>query len=191
MNGWELRAARRQAGLTLRDVARAAGTSESNVSAYERGSKRPSAATSERLHAALAVGRTSPIHANTLLTVPAAAASLRFGLRRSWATVDLLRIVRELVSNAAWVKTDADVAAFFARPSTTGDERWDAMLAGVVENLSLKTGRPVPEWTAGHALHQLWFVGSVAALDAYALAHTPPSLRVRGVVVDEESLESV
>jgi DNA-binding XRE family transcriptional regulator len=40
MEGWELREHRRRAGLTLRQVARAAGTSETNVYAYERGATR-------------------------------------------------------------------------------------------------------------------------------------------------------
>ena len=191
MRGWDLRAARRRAGLTLKEVARAAGTSETNVAAYERGAKRPSEDTIARLLAATRPGKDSPIHRNRLVTVPAAAAALRRGLREGWATVDLLRVIRELVSNAKWVASEADVEAFLSVPSTTGDARWDAMLAGVTEDLALKAGWPVPGWTAGKALDQLWFATSLPALDAYTLAHTPPSLRIRGVVVDEASLASV
>lgn len=44
-----LRRARRDAGLSQRDLARRAGTSQSTLSAYEAGSKQPSAATLSRL----------------------------------------------------------------------------------------------------------------------------------------------
>jgi transcriptional regulator with XRE-family HTH domain len=191
MYGWDFRSARREAGLTLSQVARAAGTAETNVSAYERGSKRPCAATARRLKVAIAAGRASPIHRNSLLTLPAAAAALRVGLRHGWPTADLLRLVREMVSNSKWVDSAEDIEAFFAQPSTTGDQRWDAMLAGVAEHLSLRAGREAPAWTAGHALRPLWFVGSVPGLDSMALANSAPSLRVRGVVIDQESLTSV
>ncbi len=49
VDGWELRRRRHDAGLTLQQVARAAGTAEANVSAYERGTKTASRRTLERL----------------------------------------------------------------------------------------------------------------------------------------------
>ena len=59
--GRELRDARRRAGLTQRDLARAAGTSQATVSAYEAARKTPSVATLDRLldacGASLEVGR--------------------------------------------------------------------------------------------------------------------------------------
>ena len=191
MYGWDFRSARREAGLTLSQVARAAGTAETNVSAYERGSKRPSAATAQRMKAVVAAGRESPIHRNSLLTVPAAAAALRDGLKHGWPTADLLRLIREMVSNSKWVESAVDIEAFFTQPSTTGDQRWDAMLAGVAEHLSLEAGRKAPAWTTGHAIRPLWFVGSVSSLDSMALASSAPSLRIRGVVIDQESLTAV
>ncbi|PZS25563.1 MAG: hypothetical protein DLM59_19945, partial [Pseudonocardiales bacterium] len=44
-----MRERRHAAGLTLREVARVAGTAETNVAAYERGIKRPSPRTMGRL----------------------------------------------------------------------------------------------------------------------------------------------
>ena len=59
--GEELRRARRRAGLSQQELARAAGTSQAAVSAYESGRKSPSVATFDRLLAAcdasLEVGR--------------------------------------------------------------------------------------------------------------------------------------
>lgn len=191
MEGWELRTRRREAGLTLREVARAAGTSETNLSAYERGAKKPSRRTLRRVVAAVDAGANSPVHRMQLMTVAATAASLRTGLREQWTTADLLRLVREMRANAKLATGPADQDAFFAEPSTTGDPRWDAMLAGSVEDLALREHRPVPEWTRGHALPQFWFVSTMPGLQAYSFAHSPFSLQVRGVMVDPSDLESV
>lgn len=191
MEGWELRRRRRERGLTLRAVARASGTSETNVSAYERGEKVPNERTVERLLAVIDAGADSLIHRHRLLTVPAAAAAIRRGLRQGWSTADLLRVVRELRSNAGEVRTAMDRAAFFARPSTTGDARWDAMLAASVEDLALRDGLEAPPWTRGHALPTFWFVGSSPGLRAYAFARSPLSMQVRGVIVDPADLEAV
>jgi len=188
---YELRSARQKGGLTLAAVARAAGTSATNVSAYERGAKRANDATLARLCAAVRAGSDSPIHRNRLVTVPAAAAAIRSGLRHGWSTADLLRIVRELRSNAAHLRNDTDRAAFYAQPSTTGDRRWDALLAAVTEMDALSDGRDVPAWARGHDLPHLWFVGSSPSLHPHALVHTPSPLAVRGIVLDGAALESV
>lgn len=76
-------------------------------------------------------------------------------------------------SNAVFAVTHTDRAAFFAEPSTTGDPRWDAMLAGSTEDLALRGGFPAPDWTPGHALPEFWFVGRAPSLHAYAFARSP------------------
>lgn len=191
MHGWELRDARRRAGLTLRQVATAAGTAETNVAAYERGTKTPNRATLTRLLDVIAAGAGSPIHSQLLLTVPAAAAAIRSGLRAGAGTAELLRLVREMRTHAGLVRTAAEKRAFFAAPTTTGDQRWDAMLAGVVEDWALTHETPPPQWSRGHALPTFWFVGSSPSLQAFAFAHSPMSLQVRGVLVDPADLEAV
>ena len=186
-----LRSVRHASGLSLAAVARAADTSATNVSAYERGVKRANDATLVRLTASVRAGSDSPIYRNRLVTVPAEAAAIRSGLRQGWSTADLLRVVRELRSNAKHLRNDTDLAAFYARPSTTGDRRWDALLAGVAEVDALRDGHEVPAWARGHDLPHLWFVGSSPSLHPHALAHTPSSLAVRGIVIDGAALESV
>lgn len=191
MTGLDLREARRTAGLTAKQVAEATGTSETNIAAYERGDKTPNEVTLQRIKAALKAGGASPVFAHNLMTVPGLAAAIRKGLRQGWRTSDLLRAVRESRSNAKWVTDDKDLAVFFAQPSTTGDRRWDALIAGSTEDTALKLNRRAPSWTVGHGLRTFWFVGSNEAFDAYALAHSPPSLKVRGVMIDPADLESV
>lgn len=191
MEGWQLRERRRLAGLTLAQVARAAGTAESNVSAYERGSKRPGTAALARIVAAIDAGANGSVHARNLLTAPATTAALRRGLRAGASTAELLRLVRQHRSDARWVTDERQLASFYAAPSTTGDPRWDAMLAGVVEEQCLRLGRPVPGWTRGKALSQFWFVSEVPTLRAYSFAHSPFSLQIRGVLMDPADLEAV
>jgi transcriptional regulator with XRE-family HTH domain len=191
MQGWELRERRRRSGLTLAQVSRASGTAESNVSAYERGAKVPRQRTIRRILATVDAGTSSVVHERRLLTFPAAAAAVRRGVKQGWSTADLLRLVRQVRSDSRWLVTDADRAAFFAEPSTTGDQRWDAMLAANAENLALESGLPVPPWTAGHALPTFWFVGSTPSLHAYAFSRTPISMQVRGVMVDPADLDAV
>lgn len=161
------------------------------MSAYERGATSPGTRARSRLLAVIDAAADSPVHRHSLLTVPAAAAAIRRGLRAGWSTADLLRVVREMRSHASFVTEPADRAAFFAQPSTTGDQRWDAMLAGCVEDLALRQELVPPAWTAGHALPTFWFVGSSPSLRAYAFARSPFSLHIRGVMVDPGDLEAV
>ena len=192
MEGWDLRARRFAAGLTAKQVARAAGTSETNVAAYERGAKKPSAKIAERLLAAVAAGKGSPVHAHRLVTVPGAAAGIRAGIRDGWPTEDLLRIVRECINNSAWLETPLDRAIFFARPSTTGDPRWDALLAGVVEHLFREAGREPPAWVVEVGpIESEWYVVSIPGMYDWTAENAPEPLARRKVMLDRYSLESV
>ncbi len=191
MESWTLREKRRAAGLTLAQVARAAGTSESNVSAYERDSKHPNAVTVDRLMSVIDAGGDSPVHRQRLQTVPATAAELRSGLRQGRSDAELLRVVRQMRTDSARLVTPADRAAFYARPSTTGDRRWDLVLAGVVEDLALRNAQVPPRWVDSGALRTFWFVTPSPLLDAYVFSRSPISLQVRGVMVDPADLVAV
>ncbi len=127
------------------------------------------------------------------MTVPACAAAIRRDVRSGRAsTGDTLRFVREMINNAAFVvDRRVDQVAFFTEPSTTGDRRWDALLAGVVDDLALRHGFDPPGWTQQRHVVPFWFVGTTPALHAYAFAHSPVSLAVRGVFIDPADLESI
>ncbi len=188
---YELREQRRKAGLSLAAVARAIGTAATNVSAYERGAKTPNDTTLTRLRAALDAGGDSPVYRYDLVTVPAAAAAIRAGLEQGWSTGDLLRVVREMRANAEHLRSETDRALFYAQPSTTGDRRWDSLLAATTELDALRDDRPVPAWARGHELPHLWFIGDVTGLHATSFARSPSSLAARGIVLDRAALESV
>jgi transcriptional regulator with XRE-family HTH domain len=191
MDGWALRRRRREAGLTAAQVARVTGTSESNIAAYERGVKVPGPSTLERILDAIDAGSESRIYVNGLVTTPEASAAIRYGLRHRWSDRELLRIVREHRSNAKWMSRPIDQKVFFARPSTTGDKRWDALIAGSVEDLTARGDVSLPAWTKGVGLDEEWFVADDLAFNDYLRAHSPESFRTRGVMIDPEALESV
>jgi transcriptional regulator with XRE-family HTH domain len=191
VDGWTLRSHRRKAGLTAAEVARVTGTSESNVAAYERGDKVPGAVTLERLVDAIAAGSDSAIYGKGLVTTPQAAAAIRFGLRHDWTPEELLQVVREQRAHAKWVSHPIDQRVFFARPSTTGDRRWDALLAGSIEEMAARRHVRLPEWTTGVRLEQTWYVTDDPARHDFLLAHSPEPFRSRGVLLDPSALEAV
>jgi transcriptional regulator with XRE-family HTH domain len=191
VDGWTLRSRRREAGLTAAQVARVTGTSETNIAAYERGAKVPGSVTLQRILDAIDAGSESVIYVNGLVTTPQAAAAIRFGMRHAWTPRELLRVVREQRPNSKWVSRPIDQRVFFARPSTTGDQRWDALLAGSTEEMAARGKLPIPDWTKGVRLENTWYVTDDPAFNDYLLAHSPQPFRSRGVMIDPSALESV
>jgi transcriptional regulator with XRE-family HTH domain len=190
VDGWTLRSHRRKAGLTAAQVARVTGTSESNVAAYERGDKVPGPSTLQRILDAIEAGSESAIYVSELVTTPQAAAALRFGLRHGWAPRELVGVVREQRSNAKSVSHPIDLRVFFARPSTTGDRRWDALLAGSTEEMAVRRHVPVPSWTKDVRLEGKWYVTDDPGRNDYLDHHSPPPFHSRGVMIDPAALES-
>jgi len=191
MNGWTLRERRREAGLTAAQVARVTGTSETNIAAYERGDKVPGSLTMERILGAIDAGSESPIYVHGLVTSPQASATIRLGIRRGWTPRELLRVIREQRSNFKWISRPIDQRVFLGRPSTTGDRRWDALIAGAADELAARSNLPAPQWTEGIRLEDEWFVTDDSAFHEYLVAHSPQPFRSRGVMIDPDALESV
>lgn len=139
----------------------------------------------------IAVESVDIITRHNLLTTPRCAQALRQGVEQGWRIGDLLRLVREMLSNAQLLTTPEQREQFFAEPEDTGDPRWDAMLAGCVEMIHLRNQWPAPAWTPGHALDYFWWVNPGPAMQAYVFARSPMSLHLRGVLIDPADLESV
>jgi hypothetical protein len=77
------------------------------------------------------------------------------------------------------------------QPDTTGNDRYDALLAGIVEYACASHGVVAPKWVndQSYFLGQWWFVSGLVTLHANALVHSPISLARRGVFVTEGALE--
>ncbi len=78
-------------------------------------------------------------------------------------------------------------------PELTGDERWDALLAGTAEHLCYHHCLAVPAWTGAPTrfLEHWWFVSPYRSVHASALVSTPAAFANRGVFVHAGSLTSV
>lgn len=177
--------------MTQKELAGRSATTQSAIAAYEGGAKQPSITTLNRLLAAAGcsvawfLGRDrSIVHA----TVDAIARSLHVGDEQ-----EALRLAADLWTGLTKMSADHVPAAIEADPGSTGDKRWDALVAGVVERAAHVAQTPVPMWTGASTrfLDEWWFLTPYRSLHASAVVETPAELANRGVFVHEASLGSV
>lgn len=185
-----VRSARRSAGLTQVELARRAATVQSAVAAYESGARTPNIATLERLFRACD-------HDLEIVARPRmrrGAASLR-----DLATIiraDLgqgdeqgaLRLLFGFADDFRGSPRPGRVALIADEPTSTGDTRFDAALAGIAELFAAEGGIPVPAWVNGSSrfVTPWWFVASRPAFHAYTLANTPALIARHGVFMARE-----
>jgi hypothetical protein len=105
----------------------------------------------------------------------------------------LLRMVAQAISDYRVLTTGNDWDRFLARPTTTGDRRWDAMLAAVAEHEARRSMHPIPDWVYdnSYVLSPWWFLSPTETLRAYSLQHSAPEFAIRNIFIDAASLESV
>lgn len=113
---------------------------------------------------------------------------LRSDLRSGASKGEMLRAVRQFVKN---VDRLGPAGMIERDPGSTGDPRWDALVAGVVEHVAFAHGASVPEWARAVPLEQWWFVTDSPRLHATAFVNTPPALARRNVYLTRASLENV
>lgn len=184
-----LRAARRQAGLTQAALAARGNTAQSAIAAYETGVKQPSLPTLDRLVAAAGLSlRWSLATRDSVLA--AAVGDIADALHRD-DEAEALRHAATL--HGALAPRPQLEAVISSDPGSTGDHRWDALVAGLVERAAHRAGLRTPVWTAApeRFLETWWFVSPHRSLHASALVHAPAELANRGVFVHADSLESV
>lgn len=184
-----VRSARRSAGLTQHGVAARARIAQPNVSRAESGDRDVSSGTVERL--LRASGFRLAILPGVGLDAISAADDVRSALTSS--TEDhAYRIVIQLADDLEAVHGAERVAACVAPPATTGDLRFDAFIAGVVETRLDAEALPHPTWLADAAvLPSPWWVDRYTAGADWVAEATPPALRRRGVLIDAAELVSV
>jgi hypothetical protein len=75
-------------------------------------------------------------------------------------------------------------------PLPTGDRRYDALLASLVEYCCVHHDMSPPAWVndPSRFLEEWWFVSGVQSLHANAVVHSPISFKRRGVFITEDSL---
>lgn len=132
------------------------------------------------------------------LTAARAATGIRSAVRRGDPS-EALRWVAQLVADIERAPAVRRAALIRRAPPSTGDRRWDAMLAGAVEYVCHRFGLEIPPWSADpdRFLDRAWFVIETIlgrpspGLAVSAFCASPASLANRGVFVHLSSLESV
>lgn len=176
-------------GLTQAEFAAALGTSASRFSAYRAGKTVPSAALRAlRLAASLRAARE-----RGWMTPQSAAREIHRALRQDdnlWALKMALQgrdHLRELLG-----ENDEASRAWTAAPRTTGDRRWDALLAALTEHEFKAANREVPSWAEAHDKRldedHAWVQPSLLLDDAEVRAVTPEWLAEHGIYAAERDL---
>lgn len=183
-----LRRARYEAGLTQTQHATLAGTTQSAIAAYEAGTREPTVPVLARLCAAagsrllLDIDRDPTIYRVTDLAQDISTTDPADPARR-------LRLVFEFL-RGAHDDGNAVVLLVASEPAPTGDQRFDALLAAIAEDLCIHAGETPPSWVHAPSrfLDGAWWVSRLPSARAAALVHTPASFRRRGVMIDRRDL---
>lgn len=182
-----LHAGQRHRGVSQRQLAREAGVSAPGLSDIAHGRKDITVLRLDRLLRHLGYQLTA------LPTRRATAAGAAHDIREHLASRDeqaALRDVWQLAADLHAVDPATRVALTVAPPVLTGDARFDALLAGVVDHVLSSDRLPVPLWVheSSRAVPTPWDVEPVPALRGRARALTPDGLVRHGVYLDPSEL---
>jgi transcriptional regulator with XRE-family HTH domain len=192
---------RRSQGLTQRALAERSGIPQPTIAEVEAGRREPSLSLLSRI--AESIGQTIDISLVPLLPFSAVATSKKIAERlfdhlfEEWtpelrqdgalrAILDLRDALRQ--SNA--VRFNSLVKA---PPNLTGDSRWDAFVAAVVEDESARKGVAPPRWTNDPTrfVKPFWYLSDIPELHPWEFRTAPAAFVRHGVLAAEEELESV
>jgi hypothetical protein len=127
-------------------------------------------------------------------------ASLVDELRPTLARVDpvrggaeALRLIADWYTSARLAHTSDPLALVTTEPSSLDDSRWDALIAGVVEQLALIRGFACPRWVFAESRYvsTWWFVSPFASVHPSAFVETPAGLANHGVFLHADDLASL
>lgn len=175
------------------------GVSQSQISAYERGLRSPSIATTTRFAAGLSAelaidfvdrpptagGWQPPTLA---ATAPLVASALAEGNHRhaDRAILEFLRAQQE-------IGIDHRRSLVVAEPPPTGDRQYDALLGAIAEHLAFHNAESIPSWTAhpDRFLSVAWYWIDVVSRRETLRTISPAAFARRLVFIDPVDLTSV
>ena len=156
-----LSAARKRLALTQAQTATLLGTSQANVSAYEKSQLQPGPLVEARIAAFAALTADSLYATYEAATLASLAAQLRADLHAARSEPDMLRLVIQASDDFARLTAPADRTLFLAEPSPTGSPAWDSLLAGLAVHLCRQARlERTPRWVrdSARALDSCWWV---------------------------------
>lgn len=196
-----LRDLRYKAGLSQRALAAAAGIPQPTIAEIEGGRREPSLSLLSRL--AEATGQVLTVDLEPIQPQSAVAAANRVRDRLSgsagegWSTElrqdGALRAVIDLKDALGSATAEEFGGLVQTPPGLTGETRWDALIAAVVEDESATRDVPPPYWTdeKSRFVRPLWYLSDNKALHAWELAAAPGAFVRHGVLAARAELESV
>ena len=196
-----MRDIRRRGGLSQRALASRAGVPQPTIAEIEVGRREPSMTLLSRL--AEATGYELKVDLQPLPT------------RSAVATANRIRDLLVRAEGERWLQAEREDAALraaidfkdalqsastddFSRlvstpPGLTGDTRWDAFIAAVVEDEAATRVVSTPRWTGDKArfTRPLWYLSDNRGLHAWELATAPGAFVRHGILVAKLELQSV
>lgn len=193
--GTAIRAARRAAGLTQSELAARADVGRQWLVAVENGHPRAEIGMVLRVLDALGLGLSTAAAeerdgARPWLTAADAADSIKGELARG-DTDFALRLLARAVADLRDLTDPADLRRFLGTPPSTGDHRWDTLLAAVIGRECRLRGIVAPPWTRVPALRSWWFPDDDPILTARTMQRTPVDLQLKGIWLDGKALETL
>ena len=182
-------AARKHSGLTQSQMADIAKTSQSAIAAYEAGHREPTVPVLQRMLAATGHNLVIAFEADqNLYRIADLARDISKTSKKN--REQRLRLVFEFLREVDAKELTLRLAV---EPESTGDLRFDAMLAAMSEDLCVKNSVAPPSWVFADQrfLSSAWWVSDLKSARTRALVNTPASYRRRGVMIDRHDLVSV
>src|SRR6266487_2316941 len=99
------------------------------------------------------------------------------------------RLVAEFLEEYRWEPVEARFRLLADEPPSTGDERWDVLVAALAEHLAARDGRGAPAWSEPRRLRRFWFPFNTPAARVDAVVHAPAAFRRRGVFIAPQDLQ--
>lgn len=181
--------ARHAGGLTQRALAARAGLHQPNLAAVESGRRDATFSTVAQLVAS---------SGSVLCVVPAATTTV----------AEVANDIRQLLERdepaafRAWLGLSDElrsrdratcVAIAVTPPLPCGDDRYDALIAALVEHWMRRRGLPVPRWVSGVTMRSQteWWIEDIESLHDLIRTNTPPAFARRNIYIDRSELESV
>jgi hypothetical protein len=100
------------------------------------------------------------------------------------------KLVWEFLEEYRWEPDDVQLSLLLDEPPTSGDDRWDALLAALAEYLAARHDLAAPEWTEIRVLQRPWFPAELEIQRADALVWAPAAFRKHGVYLSARDLEA-
>ena len=131
-----------------------------------------------------------PVPAHGMLTTVEASRLIREELHQGDVEF-ALRLLARAVSDIRTLTDPTERAAAMTSPPSTGDFRWDTLIAATFKREAKMSGAPPPEWTDAPALGDPWFPDPDPLLADRHVAATPTELAERNIFFDRRNLESL